>query len=63
MVCPKIVLFEHPKSGINNIPSKVVATVKVEHVKENVTLYLEFGNIPQSTKYDLLATVPDPISE
>ena len=58
-----IVLFTHPSSGTYNIASKVVATVSVEDVNENVNLYRDSGSIDQSTKNDLLATVPSPIDE
>ena len=37
-----------------NIASKVVATVSVDDVKENVNLYLDSGNLFQLTKKYLL---------
>ena len=58
------VLFEHPNSDIYNIASKVVDNATVDDVKANVNLYLESGNLFQSTKKYLLATlVPVPTSE
>ena len=58
-----IVLLQHPNSEIYNIASKVVANATVDDVNEKVNLYLESGNLFQSTKKYLLATVPVPISE
>ena len=57
------VLLQHPNSEIYNIASKVVDKVTVDDVNENVNLYLDSGNLLQSTKKYLLATVPVPISE
>ena len=60
----QVVLLQHPNSEMHNIASKVVATVSVDDVKENVNLYLDSGNLFQLTKKYLFATlVPVPISE
>ena len=43
--------------------SYVVALARVDETNENVNLYRDSGNIDQSTKKNLSATVHEPISE
>ena len=45
-----VILLEHPNSDIYNIASKAVAIVSVDDVKAKVNLYLDSGNLFQSTK-------------
>ena len=57
-------LIKTQKVPIYNIASKAVAIVSVEDVKEKVNLYLDSGNLFQSTKkYSFATLVPTPISE
>ena len=43
--------------------SYVVALARVDETNENVNLYRDSGNTDQSTKNNLSATFPVPISE
>ena len=49
--------------GIQKPMPTNVFGAEVEDAKENVNLYRDSGNIDQSTKNDLFATVPSPIDE